>query len=86
MKKILKIMIEIHVSDWRMSLLSGALFSTSIVTIGAALVIVALYALSENDVANIVIAALLLLAGIACSVIWKRLIWDAFVHNLADLS
>lgn len=86
MKKFFKIMVEIHVSDWRVSLLSGALVSTSVLTIGAAAVIVALYALSGGDTANMVVAALLLLAGIACGVIWKRLVWDAFVHNLAELS
>jgi len=86
MKKFFKIMAHIHVSDWRLSVISGVLFSAAIFTFGAGLVLAVVYAFTGFDAKSAVITAVLFFAGVICFLAWRKLVWDKFAHTLTDLS
>ena len=86
MKKFIKVMVDIHASDWKISVMSGALFSAFILTILAGIALAAVLAFTGYDAENATISALLILTGIICFWAWKKYVWDNFVHHLTDLS
>jgi len=86
MKKFFKIMAHIHVSDWRLSVISGVLFSAAVLALGAGIALAVVYAFTGFDAKSAVIAAVLIFTGVICFLAWRKLVWDKFAHTLTDLS
>ena len=86
MKTVAKKLFHIHVSDWRLGLVSLLLLSFFAVAMGAGIGLALLGDTSVFGSVGLLGGGALILLGAICFFIWKRTVWDKFAHHLIDLS